>query len=81
MDVRPDRADQAVLALVLEDWVQVTDAFHLEAGLRQEQVDLDRRSFDFDGSVRSELDDRSNLTSYRLAAGYDFTHQVTAYLQ
>lgn len=81
VDVRPDRADQAVLALVLEDWVQVTDAFHLEAGLRQEQVDLDRRSFDFDGSVRSELDDRFDLTSYRLAAGYDFTHQVTAYLQ
>ena len=81
VSTRNDFLDERLAAIVVEDWFSLSDRWHLEGGLRLEQVEIDRQRLNFDGSIRQNLEEGFFQSSYRVATGYQITPDAMTYLQ
>jgi iron complex outermembrane receptor protein len=81
VSTRKDFIDETNTALVLNDRIHFNNQTHLELGIRQEHIEMDRRRFNFDGSERESLIKSFDLTSYRLALNYEIQRGNRVFIQ
>lgn len=78
---RPDKIRENISALTLTHWAEITEKLHYEGDVSFDYLDIKRKRFNFDESIRERLVDTFNEVTYRLGFTYNLTEKVMSYVQ